>query len=168
MPESKTLILNNEQIQQKINRIAFQIYEDNCNEKEIIVVGLANKGYLFAQKVHAQLKKISESKVSLAKLTIDKDSPTSNEGELDIDSELLSDKVIILVDDVLNTGKALIYGVKYLLDFPIKKMSTVVLVDRNHKKYPIGTHYVGLSLSTTLKNHISLEFNKNKIEAFLS
>ena len=77
------------------------------------------------------------------------------------------DKVVILVDDVLNSGKTLIYGVKYLLDFPIKKMSTVVLVDRNHKRYPIGTHYVGLSLSTTLQNHISVEFKANKIAAYL-
>ena len=73
-----------------------------------------------------------------------------------------------MVDDVLNTGKALIYGVKFLLDFPIKKMSTVVLVDRNHKKYPIGTHYVGLALSTTIQNHISLEFKGNEIKAYLS
>lgn len=165
---NKTLILNNEQIYQKINRIAYQIYEDNHTEKEIIVVGIAKKGYLFATKLAEQLEKISNSKVTLAKLTLNKTSPVENQGELDIAPEEFNDKVIILVDDVLNSGKALIYGVKYLLDFPIKKMSTVVLVDRNHKKYPIGTHYVGLSLSTTLQNHISVEFDGAKISAFLS
>ncbi|MGB0888609.1 MAG: phosphoribosyltransferase family protein [Vicingaceae bacterium] len=165
---NKTLILNNEQICQKINRIAYQIYEDNHTEKEIIIVGIAKKGYLFAEKLVAQLSSISPIKITLAKLVIDKDDPIKNNPELDIDTALLKDRVVIIADDVLNTGKALIYGVKYLLDFPIKKMSTVVLVDRNHKKYPIGTHYVGLSLSTTLKNHISVEFDATKISAYLS
>ncbi|PCJ22972.1 MAG: phosphoribosyltransferase [Flavobacteriales bacterium] len=168
MSNSKTLILNNEQICQKINRISYQIFEDNHTEKEIIVVGIAKKGYLFADKIAKQLKKISNLEITLVKLTINKNSPIENSGEIDIPTDEFNDKVIILVDDVLNSGKALIYGVKYLLDFPIKKMSTVVLVDRNHKKYPIGTHYVGLSLSTTLQNHISVEFNGSKISAFLS
>ncbi len=168
MPQNKILILNSQQVYQKINRISYQIYEDNYSEDEIIIVGIANKGYLLATKLVEQLKKISKCKITLAKLTINKDNPIDNSGKLDISPDKLTDKVIILVDDVLNSGKALIYGVKYLLDFPIKKMSTAVLVDRNHKKYPIGTHYVGLSLSTTLQNHISLEFNKSEITAFLN
>ena len=168
MSENKTLILNSQQIHQKINRISYQIYEDHYTEDEIIVVGIANKGYLLATKIVKQLNKIASCKITLAKLTINKNNPIENNGQLDISSEQLNDKVVILVDDVLNTGKALIYGVKYLLDFPIKKISTAVLVDRNHKKYPIGTHYVGLSLSTTLQNHISLEFNKSEITAFLN
>ncbi len=168
MPENKTLILNNQQIHQKINRIAYQIYEDNYTEDEIIVVGIANKGFLLATKLVEKLKKIAKVKITLVKLTIDKNNPIENQGQLDISSDLLHNKVIILVDDVLNTGRSLIYGVKFLLNFPIKKMSTAVLVDRNHKKYPIGTHYVGLSLSTTLQNHISLEFNKSDISAYLN
>ncbi|OFY90236.1 MAG: hypothetical protein A3K10_09160 [Bacteroidetes bacterium RIFCSPLOWO2_12_FULL_31_6] len=168
MPQNKILILNSQQVYQKINRISYQIYEDNYSENEIIIVGIANKGYLLATKLVEQLKKISKCKITLAKLTINKNNPIDNNGKLDISPYQLTDKVIILVDDVLNSGKALIYGVKYLLDFPIKKMSTAVLVDRNHKKYPIGTHYVGLSLSTTLQNHISLEFNKAEITAFLN
>ncbi len=168
MPSNKTLILNDEQINQKINRMAYQIYEDNYSEKEIIVVGIAKKGYLFANKLADRLDMISKSKITLVKLTIDKENPIENKGALDMPSDILNNKVIILVDDVLNSGKALIYGVKYILDFSIKRMSTVVLVDRNYKKYPIGTHYVGLSLSTTLQNHISVEFSKSKMSAFLS
>lgn len=165
---NKTLILNNEQVSQKINRISYQIFEDNHTEKEIIIVGIAKKGYLFAEKLVEQLNKISEIKITLAKLTIEKDTPIQNQAKLDIDTSLLDDKVVIIADDVLNTGKALIYGVKYLLDFPIKKMSTAILVDRNHKKYPIGTHYVGLSLSTTVQNHISVEFKGKEMSAYLS
>lgn len=165
---NKTLILNTQQISQKISRIAYQIYEDNCYEKEIIIVGIDKKGYLLANLIAKQLNKISKIKITLAKLSIDKQNGNSSKSKLDVDSNLLNEKVIILVDDVLNTGKALIYGVKFLLDFSIKKMSTVVLVDRNNKKYPIGTHYVGLALSTTLQNHISVEFKGNEIKAYLS
>jgi len=168
MSDSKTLILNNTEIYQKINRIAYQIFEDNHTEKEIIVVGIAKNGYLFANKLSAQLRKISKIKITLVQLSINKENPTNSESKIDIDPKSLNNKVIILVDDVLNTGRALIYGVKYLLDFPIKKMSTTVLVDRNNKKYPIGTHYVGLSLSTTLQNHISVEFDGDTITAFLN
>ncbi|MCO6500312.1 MAG: phosphoribosyltransferase [Vicingus serpentipes] len=169
MPVKKQRILNNEEIQQKINRISFQIYEDNHTEKDIVIVGMSKKGYLFAEKIAQQLKIVSPFNVLLVKLTINKENPIEDKPKLDADTNLLNNKTIILVDDVLNTGKALIYGVRFLLNFPIKKMSTAVLVDRNHKKYPIGTHYVGLSLSTTLQNHISVEFSKdNSIKAFLS
>ena len=169
MSPSKTLILNNAQIQQKINRLAFQVYEDNYLEKEIVFVGLAKRGYQFAERLAERLEEISSIKVTLVKLTIDKENTLcEDKAELSTDPSFLNDKVIILVDDVLNTGKALIYGVKYLLNFPIKRMSTTVLVDRNHKQYPIGTHYVGLALSTTLQNHISLEFNGDQMAAYLS
>lgn len=170
MPSTKTLILNNEEISQKIDRMAYQILEDNYLEKEIIVVGMANNGYLFAEKIVKKLKKISSDlKITLIKLTIDKDNQLNNNAFIDKPTDILNDKVIILVDDVLNSGKTLIYGVKYLLDFPVKRMSTAVLVDRNHKRYPIGTHYTGLALSTTLKNHISVEFEtKGEMKAYLS
>lgn len=166
---TKKLILNNEEILQKINRIAYQIYEDNYTEKEIVLVGISKKGYLFAEKLATQLNAIASFKVDLVKITINKEKPLEKEPVLDTDKAILDNKVVILVDDVLNTGKALIYGVKYLLNFPIKQMSTAVLVDRNHKKYPIGIHYNGLSLSTTLQNHISVEYGKNDtISAYLS
>jgi pyrimidine operon attenuation protein/uracil phosphoribosyltransferase len=164
---NKTLILNNEQISQKINRIAYQIFEDNHSEEEIVIVGIVNNGFLFATKLAKQIAKISKINITLVELTINKENPLTNVSKMNISPEAVNNKVVILVDDVLNTGKALIYGVKYLLDFPVKKMSTAVLVDRNHKKYPIGTHYVGLSLSTTLQDHIYVEFNDNEITAFL-
>lgn len=165
---TKTQILNHDEITKKINRIAFQIYEDNYAEKEIVLVGIASKGYLLANKIAAQLTKISSIKIINASLTINKDEPLSEEIQLSILPKELKNKVVILVDDVLNSGKTLIYGVKYLLNFDMKRMSTVVLVDRNNKRYPIGTHYVGLSLSTTLKNHISVDFTNGKMVAFVS
>lgn len=170
MRNEKTLILNHIQIIQKVDRMAFQILEDNYKEKEIIIVGIANKGYLFAEKLVEKLTKIAPKiSFSLVKLSLDKEDLLNKKIIIDQPSEILNDKVIILVDDVLNSGKTLIYGVKHLLNFPIKRMSTAVLVDRNNKQYPIGIHYCGLALSTTLKEMISMEFDKTgKIEAYLS
>jgi len=167
MPEKK-LILNNEQIIQKINRIAYQIFEDNYQEKELVIVGIVKKGYLFAEKIAQKLEEISPIKITLVKLTLNKEDIINSQATLDTNEKEINSKVVILVDDVLNTGRTLIYGVKYLLDFNIRKMSTAVLVDRKHKKYPIGTHYVGLALSTTLQNHISLAFTKKGMAAYLS
>ena len=97
---NKTLILNNEQISQKINRIAYQIFEDNHTEKEIIIVGIAKKGYLFAEKLVEQLNNISDIKITLAKLTLEKNTLIQNQTKLDFDTALLNNKVIILVDDI--------------------------------------------------------------------
>jgi len=165
---NKTLLLNNLEINQKINRLAAQIYEDNYLEKEILVVGLANKGYLFAQLLTKKLAEISPIKITLAKLVLNNDDLVNKDPIIDIPTTSFNDKTVILVDDVLNSGKTLIYGVKYLLNFPLQKMSTAVLVDRKNKKYPIGTHYVGLALSTTLQDHISVEFNEKEITAYLN
>lgn len=169
MTAAKTLILNNREITQKIDRISYQILEDNYKEKEIVLVGIANNGYLFADKIAKKLKKISsDTTITLVKLSLNKENPLNNEITINKSTDILTDKVVILIDDVLNSGKTLIYGVKYILDYPIKRMSTAVLVDRNHKRYPIGTHYIGLALSTTLQNNISVEFEtKDEMKAYL-
>ncbi len=165
---AKTLLLNNNQIEKKINRLAYQIYENNYLEDELLIIGLAKKGYLFAEKLSQKLTEISTIKITLIKLTLNSSDFINKKPKIDIAEDIFDDKVAILVDDVLNSGKTLIYGVKYLLNFPFKRISTAVLVDRNNKRYPIGTHYVGLALSTTLQSHISVAFNKNNIAAYLS
>jgi len=163
----KSLVLNKEQIQQKIDRLAWQIYEQNYKEKEIIITGIAKRGVLVAQKIADKLMDISSIKIKLATVRLDKDNPYEKEIEVDITEDEFKDKVLILVDDVLNSGKTLIYGTKYFLSVPIKRLSTVVLVDRNHNRFPIKADFVGLSLSTTLKEHISVELEKN-IGVYLS
>ena len=163
----KSLVLNKEQIQQKVDRLAWQIYEQNYKEKEIIITGIAKRGVLVAQKIADKLMDISSVKVKLATVRLDKDNPYEKEIEVDITEDEFKDKVLILVDDVLNSGKTLIYGTKYFLSVPIKRLSTVVLVDRNHNHFPIKADFVGLSLSTTLKEHISVELEKN-IGVYLS
>ena len=157
----KTLVLNKQQLQQKIDRLAWQIHEQNYKVKEIIIAGIANRGVLIAKKIAKKLTEISAIKVKLATIKVDKDNPFYKDIEVDISEKDYKNKVLILVDDVLNSGKTLMYGAKYFLSVPLKKLSTIVLVDRNHNRFPIKADFVGLSLSTTLKEHISVELEKN-------
>ena len=158
---SKTLVLDKKQVQQKLDRLAWQIYEQNYKEKEIIIAGIADRGLLLAKKLADKLMEISNIKVKLATIKVDKDNPFYKDIEVDIQEKEYKKKVIILVDDVLNSGKTLMYGAKYFLSVPLKRLSTIVLVDRNHNRFPIKADFVGLSLSTTLKEHISVELEKN-------
>ena len=157
----KTLVLNKSQLAQKIDRLAWQIYEQNYKEKEIIIAGIANNGVLIAKRIAEKLSEITNVKLTLAIIKLDKANPY-NDIEVDINEKEYKDKVLILVDDVLNSGKTLMYGAKYFLSVPLKKLSTIVLVDRNHNRFPIKADFVGLSLSTTLKEHISVELEENE------
>jgi pyrimidine operon attenuation protein/uracil phosphoribosyltransferase len=165
---AKTLILTSKQIEQKINRIAYEIYENNPDEKEIIIAGIADNGFLLAKRIADVLKKISPIKNQLLEIKINKENPLSAEIKISLKEKDLKNKVIILVDDVLNSGKTLIFGAKPFLGAPVKRLTTVVLVDRGHNRYPIKADFVGLSLSTTLQEHISVELKKGKEAVYLS
>lgn len=166
MQTTRTLILDNAQIEQKINRIAHEIYENNFKEKELVFVGIETKGYQLAKKLTRVLESISPNKIELVSLKLNKENPLS-ETFLSTDVHNLKGQTVILVDDVLNSGKTLIYAAKVLLDFPLKKLSTVILVNRRHRQFPIRADYVGLTLSTTIQEHISLEFEKGKDAVYL-
>ncbi|RSC93023.1 phosphoribosyltransferase domain-containing protein [Tenacibaculum singaporense] len=167
MTDINNIILNNTQIEQKIRRIAFQIYESNSNEKEIIIAGIADNGYFLAEKISNVLSKISPIRVVLCKVSIDKKNPiipiTTS-----INSEEYQNKALVLVDDVLNSGTTLIYGVKHFLEVPLKRFKTAVLVNRNHKKYPVKADFKGISLSTSIKEHVVVEFKTNETIAYLT
>jgi pyrimidine operon attenuation protein / uracil phosphoribosyltransferase len=155
MPEGQLLILNAKQIQQKINRIAYQILEDNLNEKEIVLAGIWDRGYKLAIRLKEVLSKISDVKITLLKIELDRKN-SRLVAETDLDQSQWKNKAIILVDDVLNSGKTLAYGLGVFLNTPHKKIRTVVLVDRSHKIFPIATDFVGLQLATVLKEHVDV------------
>jgi len=167
MDNIKTLILSAKQVEQKIQRIAHQILEKNYDEKEIVLIGIANRGYLLAEKIYTTLQSITEIKVTLHKLKLHKDKPLENDVNFSTDLEYLNNKSIILIDDVLNSGRTLIYATRYILDSDLKHLTTVVLVDRKHRKFPIKANFVGLTLSTTLQEHISVDFKEDGMEVFL-
>ncbi|MBC5839585.1 phosphoribosyltransferase domain-containing protein [Flavobacterium muglaense] len=157
---SKNIILTNQEIEHKIKRIAYQIYETFVDEKEVVLAGIASNGYLFAEKIATELKSISTLEVLLCEVQINKQQP-----ELPITTSLskeaYANKGLILIDDVLNSGTTLIYAVRHFLDVPLKKFKTAVLVDRNHKKYPVKADFKGISLSTSLLEHVQVVFDEN-------
>jgi pyrimidine operon attenuation protein/uracil phosphoribosyltransferase len=155
----KVEILNTQQIQQKLNRLAYEIYEHTLEEKEIMLTGIEGNGYLVAKKLSAIIKKIAPYKVTLGKITLDKKNPLAKKPVVDFTEADYKNKTIFVVDDVLNSGKTLIYAVQLFLTQPIKKLNTVILVDRSHTQYPIKADFVGLSLSTTLQEHIVADFS---------
>jgi len=171
MPNKRTLILDKEQIRQKSIRIAYQILEDNFEEESIVLVGIADRGYAFASRLQKILREIAGDKtVDLIKLTVKKEK-RSLEASIDVPVETARDKVVVLVDDVLNSGRTLAYGLGMFLNVPLKKMRTAVLIDRSHHLFPLFSDYYGLKLSTILKEHVEVEleeFDGKEDAAFLN
>ena len=160
MSEKKLLILTHQQIQQKIDRIAYQVLEDNFDEEEILIAGILPRGNKIAERIKAVLDEIAPFKSTLLTIELDKVS-TSLHANFDFDVEECSNKVVILVDDVLNSGKTLAYGFGVFLDVPLKKLRTAVLIDRNHKSFPITTDYAGVALSTVIKEHVDVVLDED-------
>ena len=162
----KNKILDYHLVKKKIIRISLQIIEANSIDDEIIIAGIENNGYLIAKKICNEIKKISDKKIQLCSIKIDKKNPRK-EINVSLVEEQYENKSVVIVDDVLNSGSTLMYALKYFLDTKLKKLKTAVLVDRNHKKYPIKADYKGLSLSTSIQNHVEVSINDNEINAYL-
>lgn len=163
----QNIILNHQEIIHKTKRISYQIFETFVDEKEVIIAGIANSGFIFAEKIVAELKKISDLNVKLCEVKINKQNPLDTI-TTSLTPEEYQNKGLVLVDDVLNSGTTLIYGVKHFLDVPLRKFKTAVLVDRNHKKYPVKADFKGLSLSTSLQEHIQVVFENDNSYVYLS
>ena len=157
----KNKILNADQIKKIVKRIAYQIQENNLEYSEIILIGVYNNGYMLAKIIEKELKQISKSSIELITIKINKKNPL-DKIDLDCKKEYLKNKSIVLIDDVLHTGRTLIYCVKHLLDMSPINFNTVVLVDRNHKKFPIKVDFKGISLSTSMSEHVDVVFEKNE------
>ncbi|PHS52216.1 MAG: phosphoribosyltransferase [Lutibacter sp.] len=162
----RSIILTHEQINNKTRRIAYQIYEDNCKEASIIIAGINGNGYIFAQNITTILKDISDLKVILCEVIIDKKNPL-NKISTSLKPLDYKNKPLILVDDVLNSGTTLIYGIKHFLEVPLKRFNTAVLVNRNHKKFPVKADYKGISLSTSMHEHVTVVFEAENSFAIL-
>lgn len=166
MTAKNNVILTHNEINHKIRRIAFQIYENNVNETEVILAGIGSNGYILAKKLKTVLSKISDINPILCKVSIDKKNP-SLEIKTSISPNDYKNKSLVLIDDVLNSGTTLIYSVKHFLDVPLKQFKTAVLVNRNHKKYPVKADFKGISLSTSLHEHVIVILEGKNFEAVL-
>ncbi len=160
-------ILTHSEIEHKIKRIAYQIYETFVNEDTVVLAGIASNGYIFAKKIAAVLEEISPLKIVLCEVFIDKQNPNSPI-TTSVPTSEYENKGLVLVDDVLNSGTTLVYSVKHFLEVPLSKFKTAVLVDRNHKKYPVKADFKGLSLSTSLQEHVQVVFDSTGDYAYLN
>ncbi|MEZ4778292.1 MAG: phosphoribosyltransferase family protein [Flavobacteriaceae bacterium] len=155
-----TVILHHKEIVHKIRRMAYQVYETNVNETEVVIAGIQENGFVLAKKLKEQIEKIAPFKVVLCEVSMNKQNPI-NTVTTSLPLSEMEEKSVVLVDDVLNSGTTLIYGVKHFLDIPLKQFKTAVLVDRNHKKYPVKADFKGISLSTSIHENVVVDFSKN-------
>ncbi|WP_041258327.1 phosphoribosyltransferase family protein [Fibrella aestuarina] len=151
-----TPILTATQIQQKIRRIASQLYETNFDEKALVLAGVAGEGYELARRLADELRQIAPFAVSLVQLTIDKTQTTQPTMALPDPVADYSNKVVVLIDDVLYSGRTLAFSLQPFLSVPVRKIQVAVLVNRNHPRYPIAADFIGLELATTLNEHIEV------------
>ncbi|MFD3000222.1 phosphoribosyltransferase family protein [Pontibacter toksunensis] len=165
--QEQNLILDKAQIEQKVMRIAYQIYEKNFEERELVLAGIHENGYTLAQMLAAKLQAISPIQVQLLSITLNKTAPLNEPIILEPEQPTLSGKVIVLVDDVLNTGKTLAYTLNTFLAHNPKKVEIATLVDRHHPLYPVAATYTGYSLATTMNEHIMVYLNEEKYGAYL-
>lgn len=157
MKTEPTLILSEEDIKIKIKRIALQILETCLDDENIVIAGIEDNGAKLAALISEEIKKLSDTIIVLASVKLDKKNPLQSI-EVSVDSSAYKNKSLILVDDVLNTGSTLMFAAKHFLEVPLKQFKTAVLVDRNHKNYPIKADYKGISLSTSLNERVEVNF----------
>ena len=156
----KNNILTSEVAEKKMRRMALEIIENNSDEKEIILAGIKDSGTVVATCIQKMLAEFSPVKTELVEISLDKRYPK----EVTLSKELdFNNKIIIIVDDVANSGKTLLYALKPFLSFHPKKVQSLVLVERCHNSFPVHPDYVGLSVSTTMQEHIYVEVNAGKV-----
>jgi pyrimidine operon attenuation protein/uracil phosphoribosyltransferase len=154
------LILTREIAYRKLQRMAYEIAERNINEDQIILAGIKENGTIISKILYSFLKDIFKGEVSIIEIVLDKKDPKNISLSERINFE---DKIIIVTDDVANSGRTLLYALKPFLDYYPKKIQTLVLVERSYKEFPVATDYVGLSVSTALTEKIIVETSNNEI-----
>tara|TARA_B100000945_G_scaffold256701_1_gene214146 strand:+ start:489 stop:974 length:486 start_codon:yes stop_codon:yes gene_type:complete len=154
------VILNSNQIGQKIKRLSYELYENNLEEKKVILLGINSNGNILSNRIKKNLDNLFPVNIESYNLKIDVNNSTFNKLGLERDS--LNGKVVIMVDDVLNSGKTIAYSINLILPFFPKKIEVAVLVDRSHKNFPILAKYSGVKLNTTINEHVKIDFKKNK------
>ena len=157
---ARNYILDEGTVARKLQRIAYEIVENNLDEQELILAGVKENGSTIARNIQQLLQQISPIKTELIEISLDKKTP----GEIRLSKSMdFNNKVIVVVDDVANSGKTMLYAIKPFLAYLPKKVQTLALVERTHKKYPVNTDYVGLSVATTLQEHIFVEVDGNTV-----
>jgi pyrimidine operon attenuation protein / uracil phosphoribosyltransferase len=158
--EQRKQILTAEVADKKLRRMALQVVEQNYTEKQLILIGIKNNGSIIAEKICEYIKEVFTGNVLVLELSMDKKHPTVIRVSKEMD---FTDKTIILIDDVANSGRTMLYALKPLLDQHPQKIQTLALVERTHKSFPVDVDYVGLSVSTTTDEHIVVEVEHGEV-----
>ncbi|MEZ0483407.1 phosphoribosyltransferase family protein [Fibrella aquatica] len=151
-----TQILSADQIRQKIRRIASQLYETNFDEAALVLAGVAGEGYELARRLADELQQIAPFSVSLVQIDLDKSQKAQPSIALPGGSGTYANRVVVLIDDVLYSGRTLAFSLQPFLSVPVRKIQVAVLVNRNHPRYPIAADFIGLELVTTLNEHVEV------------
>jgi pyrimidine operon attenuation protein/uracil phosphoribosyltransferase len=165
--EQQTIILTPIQIKRKLERIAYEILENNHDEKEIFFIGIRERGTKIAKKIAAVIGKISELKIEVVRVELNKQAPLEDDIAFNKKAIEFDKKVVVLIDDVANTGRTMCYAIKPLLNYIPKKIEVAVLIDRDHKAFPVTADYIGLTLSTFIQDHIYVELESGKEKVYL-
>lgn len=166
MDKEKKQILDTGQIRQKIKRMAYEIYEQNYEVRELLIAGIDDMGLKLSELIAGELEKICDIHVYLVRIDIDK--KATSQPQVVFSSVIeLSDFTMILVDDVLNSGKTMIHAMAPFLKMNVRKVQTAVLVNRSHKRFPISVDYKGLELATTIQEHIEVRLTDGEYRAYL-
>ncbi|MGB0527221.1 MAG: phosphoribosyltransferase family protein [Flavobacteriaceae bacterium] len=165
----KDIILAHKQITHIIKRMAYQVYEDNISEEELIVAGVRGEGYILAQLIADELEKISDLNIQLLAIEIDKKNPIEKDIVLNPkrNAEDLHQKSVVVIDDVLNSGSTLLFSLQPFLKQPMRQIKTAVLVNRNHKKYPVKADFKGISLSTSSHENVRVSLAPEAFQVVL-
>lgn len=168
MSDKKSLILSAAQIQQKLVRMANELFEQHYKKERFVLVGIEKRGFLLAQQIGAELQQLTGGKVDVYPITLDKKNPEKGNPSVSLSKNEIIGKTLFLVDDVLNSGKTLMYAAMHLMHLEPSMLQTIVLVNRRHRLFPIRADIVGLSLATTMKEHISVELAGKEKGVYLS
>ena len=167
MAAEKTLILTEAQIKQRIIRMAYEIYEHNIERKKIILAGVSGNGYKIAELINDELAKISPISTNLVKVDINKEEPLKEEIQITLTNKELENQSIVIIDDVLNSGRTVAFVLKAFLDVHVKKIEVATMINRSHKSFPIYPKYVGYELATTINEHIEVVVHGENQGAYL-
>jgi len=164
----KQQIMNHQQIERKINRLAFQIIEHTYGIQTVYIGGVQGNGYVLAEKMIRFIQQQSDQQFVLFEIALHKHHPLQHSIAISIPEQTLNQQTVFLVDDVINSGKTMQYALMKIIQQPVHEVYTAVLIDRQHRKFPIQANFFGLSLSTTLQNHINVSLADNHYSAVLS
>jgi len=157
----KNYILTEEQVAKKMQRMAYEIAERNVGEAKLIIAGIKENGIVIATKLKELLKDVFKGDIEVMDIEVD---DKRNPEKITLSKSLnFDDAVVIVVDDVANSGKTMLYALQPFVKDQPKKIQTLALVDRTHKKFPVHTDYIGFAVATTLQEHIFVEVQNNII-----